>query len=285
MEMDKFLILFMLFSFSKMITISNTKDSKDIKKLEGNLLYYYINDDNSKVQNVLKQILLLDENVYKRDYEIMKYWEYIDNQMILNENVAPDGLPKTNTHAFVVLGYQLNNDGSLRPEAKGRCDVAFESAKKYPNSKIYLTGGGTAKNNPNVTEAGQMRDYLVNVKGLKKNRIITEEKAMDTIQNAKNTINQLYADNIKRITIITSDYHIRRGNILFKGVSMVVAESLKKTPIDILQNAVWETGKATEGKLFEGYALASILNVSITVEQAFKTLIKCSGDILNYFLN
>ena len=108
---------------------------------------------------------------------------------------------------------------------------------------------------------------------------------MDTIQNAKNTIVQLYADNIKTITIITSDYHIRRGNILFKGVSMVMAESLKKTPINILQNAVWETGKATEGKLFEGYALASILNVSITVEQAFKTLIKCSGDILNYFLN
>ena len=285
MEMDKFLILFMLFSFSKMITISNTKDSKDIKKLEGNLLYYYINDDNSKVQNVLKKILSLDENIYKRDYEIIKYWDYIDNQMILHENVAPDGLPTTNNHSFVVLGYQLNNDGSLREEAKGRCDVAYESSQKYPNSKIYLTGGGTAKNNPNVTEAGQMRDYLINVKGLKKNRIITEEKAMDTIQNAKNTIVQLYADNIKTITIITSDYHIRRGNILFKGVSMVMAESLKKTSINILQNAVWETGKATEGKLFEGYALASILNVSITIEQAFKTLIKCSGDILNYFLN
>ena len=34
-----------------------------------------------------------------------------------------------------------------------------------------------------------MRDYLVKIRGLKKNRIITEEKAMDTIQNAKNTMN------------------------------------------------------------------------------------------------
>jgi len=283
MEMNKFLILFIFFSLSIMIIILNIQDSKNIQKLEGNLLYYYINDDNSKVQNVLKKILSLDEDIYKRDYEIIKYWDYIDNQMILHENVAPDGLPTTNTHAFVVLGYQLNDDGSLREEAKGRCDVAYESAKKYPNSKIYLTGGGTAKNNPNVTEAGQMRDYLVNVKGLEKNRIITEEKSMDTIQNVKNTIIQLYEDNITTITVITSDYHIRRGNILFKGVSMIMAETLKKTPINIIQNAVWKTGKPTEGKLFEGYALASILNVSLTINQVLKTLIKRSGDILNYF--
>ena len=285
MKISKFLIFLILFSFSKMIKISNTQDMNDIKKLEGNLLYYYLNEEYIEVDKVLRQISLLDENIYLRDKDIMTYWYYIDNQMILHENVAPDDLPKTNNHAFVVLGFNLNEDGTLNEEGKGRCDVAFESAKKYPNSKIYLTGGGTAKNNPNVTEAGQMRDYLVNVKGLKKNRIITEEKAMDTIQNAKNTINQLYADNIKTITIITSDYHIRRGNILFKGVSMIMAETLKKSPIELLENAVWKkAGKKTEGKSVEGAALAYILNVKIELNQIFKTLVKYAGEIINYFL-
>ena len=280
----KILILFIIFSFSEMITISDFQNSTDhIKKLEGNLLYYYVNGYYFEVKSTLKRIYFLSEKMYLRDYEIIDYWIYIDNTMKLHENVAPDGLPETNDHAFVVLGYQLNNDGSLRPEAIGRCDVAYESAIKYPNSKIYLTGGGTAKNNTNVTEAGQMKDYLVKEKGLNENRIVIETKAMDTIQNAKNTMKQLYENNIKTITVITSDYHIRRGNILFKGTSLVMAQTLNKNPIEILENAVWKTGKKTEGKLSEGYALASILNVSIGLDQIIQTLILHVDEIINYF--
>ena len=62
--------------------------------------------------------------------------------MFLNNGVASDLLPNSRAHAFVVLGYALNSDGSLRPEAIGRCDVAYESAIKYRNSFIFLTGGG-----------------------------------------------------------------------------------------------------------------------------------------------
>ena len=58
----------------------------------------------------------------KLKVENKEYWKYIDNSMTLHKNVAPDGLPQTPDHAFVVLGYALNSDGSLRKEAKGRCD-------------------------------------------------------------------------------------------------------------------------------------------------------------------
>jgi len=148
----------------------------DIKKLKGNLLYYYLNEEYIEVDKVLRQISLLDENIYLRDKDFMTYLYYIDNQMILHEDVAPDDLTKANNHAFVVLGFKLNEDGTLNEEGKGRCDVAFESAKKYPNSKIYLTGGGTAKNNPNVTEAGQMRYYLIKIRGLKKIELLLKIK-------------------------------------------------------------------------------------------------------------
>ena len=107
---------------------------------------------------------------------------------------------------------------------------------------------------------------------------------MSTIQNAKNTMKLLYDNNITTITVITSDYHIRRGNILFKGVSMIMAETLKKSPIELLENAVWKTGKKTEGKSLEGAALASILNVTIGLNQIIKTLIKYADEIINYFL-
>ena len=286
--MKSFLFLFSLISLSQFITSKTEKKeelSETIKALEGHLLYYYIHERKTKVNEMLSKIQALDEQKYKRDKEIIEYWEYIDDVMPLSPNVAPDGLPQTPDHAFVVLGYALNSDGSLRKEAKGRCDVAYESAMKYPNSKIFVTGGATASRNKTATEGGQMKDYLVNVKGLDPNRIITETKARDTIQNAKYTMEKLIEQNIKTMTVITSDYHVRRGSILFKGVAMVKAETLGTTPIQILENAVYYTGRATEGKSREGYALAAVLNVKISLQMLINTLPMIIVDLLRYLVD
>ena len=289
--MKKIILIFFILYFSNFITTKTLPKenlSETIKELEGHLLYYYINENKSKINSILQQILSLNETIYKRDQEIIDYWEYIDDHMPLYPRIAPDGLPTTSDHAFVVLGYKLNNDGSLKPEAIGRCDVAYESAMKYPNSLIFVTGGGTASGNKTATEGGQMKDYLVNVKGLDENRIITETKAKDTIQNAQYTIIKLIEKNIKTITVITSDYHIRRGNILFKGVALLKAETLGISPIQVIENAVYQTGKATEGKWIEGYALASVLNVKISLEMIsmmIKNLPNIIFDVAKYFLN
>lgn len=285
--MKSFLFLFSLISLSHFISSKTSVEelSETIKTLEGHMIYYYIHEKKSKVEDMLSQIQAQDEERYNRDRELMDYWEYIDDQMTLHENVAPDGLPQTPDHAFVVLGYALNSDGSLRKEAKGRCDVAFETAMRYPNSVIYVTGGASASKNKTATEGGQMKDYLVNVKGLDESRIITETKAKNTIQNAKYTIEKLIENNVKTITVITSDYHIRRGSILFKGEAVVKAESLGITPIQVLENAVYPTGKSTEGKSMEGYALAAVLNVKVSLEMVIKTLPKIIVDGFRYFWN
>ena len=286
--MKSFIFLLSMISLAQLIsskTPQEEKLSETIKALEGHLLYYYIHEKKTQVNDILTQIQSLDENVYKRDRELIGYWEYIDDTMPLNPRVAPDGLPQTTDHAFVVLGYALNSDGSLRAEAKGRCDVAYESAMKYPNALIFVTGGGTASKNKTATEGGQMKEYLVNVKGLDANRIVTETKAKDTIQNAKYTMEKLIEYNIKSITVITSDYHIRRGSILFKGEAMVKAESLGITAIQVLENAVYPTSKSTEGKTMEGYALAAILNVTIKLGMLLKTLPKIVLEGLRHIMN
>lgn len=286
--MKKYLLLILYFSFCfTRFTISDEWDNSetdDIKKLEGNLLYNYISGNETQVDNILEKILSLDKKIFERDAEILNYWYYIDEEMELNEGVAPNNLPNTRDHAFVVLGYALNNDGTLRPEAMGRCDVAYESAIKYPNSLIFVTGGGTAKENKNVTEGGQMKDYLVGVKGLDENRIVVEDKAMDTIENAKKTVVKLIEYNIKTFTVITSDYHIRRGSILFKGEAMLASEKLGIKPMELIENAVWKTGKQTEGKLFEGYALASIMEVQLSPSLIYKSIPLILSSVYNYLI-
>ena len=57
---------------------------------------------------MLTKIQSLDENVNKRDKELIEYFEYIDDSMILLEIVSPDGLPQTSDHSFVVLDSALH---------------------------------------------------------------------------------------------------------------------------------------------------------------------------------
>ena len=230
---------------------------------------------------MLTKIQSLDENVNKREKKLIEYFEYIDDSMILLKIVSPDGLPQTPDHSFVVLDCALNSDGSLGLEDNDRCYFAYKNAMKYPNSLIFITGGAIDNNNKTTPEGEQMKAYFVNVKGLDGNRIITETKAKETIQNAKYTMEKLIEQNIKTITVITSDYHLRRGNILFKGEAMIKAESLGITPIQVLENAVYSTGKSTEGKSMEGHDLGAILNVKIKLT---KVIIKMKIELFFFFL-
>ena len=259
-KMKILILYFFIFIFEKFSNNLNLID--ELKKLEGILLYYYLNDNKEQIFQTLEKINELDKTRYERDKKIIDFWYYVDNEMNIYENKAPDDLPISD-HAFIVLGHKLNDDGSLSNEGKGRCDVAYESAIKYPNSMIYVTGGGTSKYNKTITEGGQMYDYLINVKGLDSKRIIKETSAMDTVENAKNTFKKLIEGNIKSITIITSDYHVRRGTLLFYAESLIIAESIGNIPISIVKNVGFHTGRSTEGKLIEGYSLALIMDIKI----------------------
>ena len=281
-KMKKIILYIFIFIFEKILKINafdikqniNINLNNELKKLEGVLLYYYFIDNKEKIIKTLDNIKQLDKTRYERDKKIIDFWDYVDNEMTIYENIAPDNLP-INDHAFVVLGHQLNDDGSLSNEGKGRCDVAYESAIKYPNSMIYVTGGGTCKYNKTITEGGQMYDYLINIKGLDSKRIVKETSAMDTVENAKNTFKKLIEGNIKSITIITSNYHVRRGTLLFYGESLIIAESIGKNPISIIKNVGFHTSKTTEGKLIEGYSLALIMEIKIIliVIEIIKTII------------
>ena len=129
-----------------------------------------------------------------------------------------------------------------------------------------------------VDDMNQMYDYLVNIKGLDPKRIIKEVSAMDTVENAKNTYKKLIEGNIKSITVITSEYHVRRGTLLFYGESLIYNEKNLTKPITIIKNAGYHTGNSPESKLMEGYSLALLMEVKIGL--AIKEIIK---DIFSFF--
>ena len=133
--------------------------------------------------------------------------------------LAQSGIVDGPTHAFVVLGYELK-DGQMTNELRGRCDAAAAAARTYPNTLLVCSGGATGKNNPDKhTEAGLMRDYLVGTCGIDATRILADERAMTTAENALNTMEMLKGAGVQTITIVTSTYHQRWGQVVYDAVA------------------------------------------------------------------
>ena len=131
------------------------------------------------------------------------------------------GLDFSGKHAFVVLGYALQN-GEMRDELVGRCDAAAAAARSYPEAILITTGGATGANNPYMhTEAGMMKEYLVKECGIDAGRIFTDPEAAITSDNALNASRIMKEQGIETYTIVTSNYHQRWAQILFNAVGAI----------------------------------------------------------------
>ena len=182
--------------------------------------------------------------VSPRDYSVAKtisdHWEqvYLDPGYRLNlhngeasaDALKDTGIVNSRTHAFVILGYELK-DGEMTDELKGRCEAAA-AAKVFPETILVCSGGATGVNNPDKhTEAGMMKTYLVEVCGLDGGRIYTDERAMTTAENALNTMAILRKHHASTMTIVTSSYHQRWGQVLYNGVAALYAQNYGYAPV------------------------------------------------------
>ena len=211
------------------------------------LLNYYRYHQNAAATDIDCLLYALSQNnPYKaQDWSsIMEYWNHVNTGLTIYPDVLPDGLPQDDTLCIVVMGYALNRDGTMRKELIGRLETALASAKKYPNAYIVCTGGGTAQDNKNRTEAGEMSKWLIE-KGIDQKRIIVEDRAFSTVANAINTC-QILANEYPLVThlaIVTSDYHLARSCLLFHAQATLSAS--KGAPLlCVAANAAYPTSRS-----------------------------------------
>ena len=200
----------------------------------------------------------LDPALAEKWAAVMDIWQ---TPVEVNE-VLPDDLPGDDSLCLVVLGFQLNPDGTMRDELIQRLTVALECSKQYPNAFIVCTGGGTAPNAPEATEAGCMAAWLIE-NGVDEARVFVENRSMTTAQNAIFTF-QILAENapqVKQLAIISSDYHIFTGALLF-GAQAVLTDS----DIRVTSNAAW---KAPAGSLSATFQAGALIELSGDVETAY----------------
>ncbi len=191
--------------------------------------------------------------------EIMDRWRTLRDRVKVQLKVLPDGLPDTDELCIVALGYQLNANGTMKDQLKERLKVVVRSAKKYPNAWVLCTGGGTASRKKSATEAGQMASYLAK-NGVRKDRILTEKSSRTTAQNARFTLELLAREHpeVKYIAIVTGDYHIRVGVLLFEAEAVLRDDPGQEPRFTVIANAACKTKSGELSAYFQAGGLIEL---------------------------
>lgn len=207
--------------------------------IEDMILYHgcYGEAASEEVNGLLEALKAIDSRQGELWEDIMDYWAHANTGLVIHTDALPEGLPTDDSLALVILGGALNADGSMRDELIARLNVGLKCAAQYPNAYVVCTGGGTARENKSVTEAGQMGYWLLE-NGLDENRLILEDKSLSTIENARYTLDILckYHPRVSSIAIISSDYHIARGALLFETAALMKLFEEQGPAIHIVSN-------------------------------------------------
>lgn len=208
-------------------------------------------------EKLLAELERVNKDTGSKWREIMGRWAEADSDMPVNIGILPDGLENSNQLCIIVLGFQLNPDGSMQEELIGRLECARKSAEKYPNAYVLCTGGGTAAA-AETTEADAMAAWLVE-NGIAKERILVENHSLTTAENA------IYCDallsgqysQVTQAAIVSSDYHLPWAEILFETQFILGSHS-----IEVVSNTGYRTATTLSGFSLRRYQASGILDIA-----------------------
>ena len=104
-----------------------------------------------------------------------------------------------------------------------------------------------------------MAEWLIE-HGVDSDRVIVEDRSQTTAQNAMFTLRILSRDypEVDQIAIVSSDYHIATGEILFEAQSVIMARDVDDLPYEVVSNAAYEAPSGTLTSIFQAGALIEL---------------------------
>ena len=269
--MKKLIVMLAVMLAAAIAAVPAPAESRTAGEVIEEMVVYYgtYGDEAAQVTvELLEELSALDPAAGAKWERVMDLWKTAEAGTAVHEGILPDGLPETDELCMVVLGFQLNPDGSMKDELIGRLQVALASADKYPNAFIVCTGGGTAAENASATEAGKMAEWLID-NGVDPQRVIVEDRSLTTAQNAIFTYQILTEQypQVKQLAIVSSDYHIATGALLFGAEAVLQAEEAGKETMAVVSDAAYPAPSGTLSRMFRAGAL---IELSGDVETAFE---------------
>ena len=106
----------------------------------------------------------------------------------------------------IVLGCQVYADGQPSPQLELRLQAALDTYRTDPRLIVVTGGQGEGEPGP---EGRIMREWLIK-QGVPDTDVIAECESANTRQNLLNA-KALLPEGVRRVTVITSDYHLPRA--------------------------------------------------------------------------
>jgi uncharacterized SAM-binding protein YcdF (DUF218 family) len=136
---------------------------------------------------------------------------------------------------LIILGAGLKGE-TVSLTLKARLDKGLEYLKKFPDTKVIVSGGqgyGEA-----ITEARAMKKYLM-ARGIDARQIIEEDKAASTLENFKYSKALIPAgkNGKVKLIVVSSDFHMLRAKMLAKRNGFVPYGITCSTPVSVRVNS------------------------------------------------
>lgn len=128
----------------------------------------------------------------------------------------------------IILGARADADGEPSPAMRRRVSHGVSLILNGQARNLLMTGGATSGR---VTEARLMCE-LARSQGIDASRIVLEERARNTIENALYSKAILSERNWRRALVVTDSFHLPRAWYVFRrlGVSVAMAAVRPATP-------------------------------------------------------
>ena len=137
--------------------------------------------------------------------------------------IAARAEPAPDRDFLIILGCAIRKDGTPTPLLAGRIDRAIEFYEKQKNKTgkelLFVTSGGKGSDEV-LSESAVMKRYLIE-HGIPEDRIIEENKSVDTYQNMKFSKEKIDAINPDgKIAFSTTNFHVFRSGIFARRFKM-----------------------------------------------------------------
>lgn len=116
------------FLFQYLVFASESGETDIINEM---ISYYSTYQSTAKIdiQRLVEKLKALNSTKGEEWEKIMEYWDYVNTDMNVNVDVLPDGLPNDDSLCITVLGFALNDDGTMKDELVGRLQTDLQVLK------------------------------------------------------------------------------------------------------------------------------------------------------------
>ena len=180
--------------------------------------------------------------------------------------------PVCNAPIVVVLGAPNSESGELSSIAQARIDRAIELALERDDALLLLTGGWGNFNPAPRPHAEYLKDYALS-KGIPSHRIILSCHSSSTLEDAafaRDLLEDLEHEG--ELLVVTSDYHERRTEIVFRSMFpdralKIIPTFVEISPIELEVILTHETS-ALEQIAMQGGVIPTLTEIKLSRAQS-----------------